>query len=147
MTLLNRYRLICLALTALATAPLAAAADRVYLEVSPDGTDDLLALLDDLDQALLGDEPQSDPVVVVLHGPEAEPFIRSNYPDNRALIDRAARLQAFERLDLRMCESWMERNGFSRRDLLPFVEPIPYAPEEVERLRTEGYRPYVKHRL
>jgi intracellular sulfur oxidation DsrE/DsrF family protein len=142
-----RFRLICLTLAALAAAPLGAAADRVYLEVSPDGTDDLLTLLDDLDQALLADEPQSEPVVVVLHGPEAEPFIRSNYLDNRALIDRAARLQAFDRLDLRMCESWMERNGLDRGDLLPFVRPIPYAPEEVERLRAEGFRPYVKHRL
>lgn len=152
MTRLSRLQLVCLALAALTSAPSPAAAppvppDPAYLEVSPDGTDDLLALLEDLDQALLSDEPQSNPVVVILHGPEAEPFIRSNYPDHRALIDRAARLKAFQRLDLRMCESWMQRNGFDRDDLLPFVDPIPYAPEEVERLRAAGYLPYVKHRM
>jgi uncharacterized protein len=114
----------------------------VYLEISPNGTADLLALLDDLEQSLIEDEPINQPVVVVLHGPEALPFIRRNYPQNQTLVDRAAKLQAFGRLELRMCETWMRRHGYDGTDLLPFVEPVPLAPEEVARLRREGRQPY-----
>jgi len=80
--------------------------------------------------------------VVVLHGTEARRFLHHNYLDNQPLVDRAAKLQAFQRIELRMCETWMRANGVSRGDLLPFVDTIPLAPAEVERLEREGYLPY-----
>jgi len=57
-------------------------------------------------------------------------------------VDRAAKLEAFDRVTLRMCETWMRNNGVNRSDLLPFVDTIPLAPAEVERLEKEGYLPY-----
>ncbi len=115
---------------------------KVYLEVSPDGRADLEALFRALEQSLLAGEPQSDPVVIILHGPDALPFIRGNYAKNRAIVDRAAKLEAFQRIDLRMSESWMRENGFDQKDLLPFVSAIPLAPAEVERLEKDGYLRY-----
>ena len=112
---------------------------RVYLQISPDGRDDLEALFQALEDSLAAGEPQTEPVVIVLHGPEALPFIRRNYPANRSIVDRAAKLKAFDRIDLRMCETWMHMNGFAEDDLLPFVDTVPLAPAEVERLERDGY--------
>lgn len=115
---------------------------KVYLQISPDGRDDLDALFRTLEDSVAAGEPQSEPVVIVLHGPEALPFIRRNYPENRAIVDRAAKLEAFDRIELRMCETWMRLNGFNEDDLLPFVETVPLAPAEVERLERDGYMPF-----
>lgn len=115
---------------------------RTYLQISPDGAADLEHLFRALEDSLAADEPQAEPVIIVLHGPEALPFIRRNYPANREIVDRAARLRAFERVELRMCETWMRSNGFDRDDLLPFVDTVPLAPAEVERLERDGYLPY-----
>lgn len=111
----------------------------VYLQISPDGRDDLEALFDALEASVAADEHQSEPVIIVLHGPEALPFVRRNYPEHQAIVDRAAKLQAFGRIELRMCETWMRRHGFDQRDLLPFVSTIPLAPAEIERLEQDGY--------
>lgn len=144
-------RLLMIGLALLATASPAGGADgradvpapdRLYLEVSPAGRDDLEALLSTLEAAEAAGEDQPDPVVVVLHGQEALPFLRRNYLDNQPIVDRAARLKAFGRVELRMCETWMRKNGINREELLPFVDTIPLAPEEVKRLQREGYRPY-----
>ncbi|HEX7037077.1 MAG TPA: hypothetical protein VF210_14980 [Pseudomonadales bacterium] len=112
---------------------------RVYLQISPDGQDDLEALFQALEDSVAANEPQSDPVIIVLHGPEAEPFIRANYLAHRSLVDRAAKLQAFNRIELRMCETWLRRNGYDEDDLLPFVRTVPFAPAEVEQLERHGY--------
>lgn len=115
---------------------------KVYLEITPHGRGDLEALFDTLEESVAADEPQTQPVVIVLHGPEALPFIRRNYLENRAIVDQAAKLEAFDRIELRMCETWMRENGFGQDDLLPFIEPVPLAPAEVERLEQDGYLPY-----
>jgi len=112
---------------------------RVYLQISPDGRDDLEALFEALEDSMAAGELQTEPVVIVLHGPEALPFIRRNYLANRSIVDRAAKLRAFDRIELRMCETWMRMNGFGEHDLLPFVETVPLAPAEVERLERDGY--------
>lgn len=113
---------------------------RVYLQISPNGQDDLEALFQALEDSLAANEPQSEPVIVMLHGPEAIPFLRANYLENRQIVDRAAKLQAFNRIELRMCESWMRRNGYDDDDLLPFVRTVPSAPAEVEQLERDGYK-------
>lgn len=139
-------------LLALAMAAAHAAADepghrpllqsKVFLQISPDGRKDLEALFHALEDSVAAGESQNEPVIIVLHGPEALPFIRRNYLEHQSLVDRAAKLQAFNRIELRMCETWMRNNGFDEGDLLPFVGTVPLAPAEVERLERDGYVPY-----
>lgn len=74
------------------------------------------------------------PVVFVLHGPEAKALLLSNYNQNQVLMDMAARLSAFELVDIRVCRTWMGGNGVDERDLPPFVTTVPYGPAEIERL-------------
>ena len=112
------------------------------LEVSPENTADLDALFTTLESYLDDGLPRNDPVVVILHGEEALPFTSHGYHSNRMLIDRAARLDAYRLIDVRMCETWMSDNGIDAGEIPAFVETVPYAPEEIERLEAEGFVPY-----
>src|SRR6056297_374648 len=51
---------------------------KAYLQVSPGGPAELEALFATLEDAVAADEAQPDPVVVVLHGPQARRFLRHN---------------------------------------------------------------------
>jgi len=124
-----------------AVAPLLTDAP-VYLEVSPEGEDDLASLFDTLEAAMDESLTIDEPVVVVLHGSEALAFTRQGNAAQSPLVDRAARLKAYDLIDLRMCETWMAANGIDKTDLPPFVDTVPYAPEEIRRLLDEGYVPY-----
>ena len=131
-----------LALFLCLTAGAAAAADKTYLEVSPNGSADLVALLGELEASLDAGLPHSSvPVVVILHGSEALPFTSAGYGQNRDLVDRAARLDAYRLIDVKMCETWMTKNGIEQTEIPAFVETVPFAPEEIERLESEGYLP------
>lgn len=80
-----------------------------------------------------------EPISVVLHGEEIKAFIRSNYRSNKALVDLAARLDAFNVIDVKVCKRWMGANGIMADQLPPFVEPVPFGAGERDRLEKAGY--------
>ena len=77
------------------------------------------------------------PVAFVLHGPEAEVFFSSRYQSNRALVDLAAKLTAFEVVDIKVCKTWIGGEDLDESQLLPFVGTVPFGPEEERRLLEE----------
>jgi len=80
------------------------------------------------------------PVVIVLHGPEVSVFLRENYRQYKHIVDQAARLTAFNVVDIRVCETRMGVLGADRKALVPFVGTVPFGPAEIERLtQNEGY--------
>ena len=80
-----------------------------------------------------------DNIVLVLHGPEVEFFAISNYERYRSLVDRAARLDAFDVVDVRICQTMMQQFGIEADDIPAFIEQVPNGAREVERLTREGY--------
>jgi intracellular sulfur oxidation DsrE/DsrF family protein len=83
---------------------------------------------------------QSPPVSFILHGPEAKVFLASNYQNNKAIVDLAARLAAFNVVEIKVCETWMEGESLDAEQLLPFVGTVPYWEVEKRRLiEQEGY--------
>jgi intracellular sulfur oxidation DsrE/DsrF family protein len=80
-----------------------------------------------------------EPISVVLHGEEIKAFVRSNYRSNKALVDLAARLDAFNIIDVKVCKRWMGANGIMANELPPFVEAVPFGVGERERLKKAGY--------
>lgn len=80
-----------------------------------------------------------EPIAVVLHGEEIKAFIRSNYRSNKALVDLAARLDAFNVIDVKVCRRWMGANGIMENELPPFVEAVPFGVAERKRLQKAGY--------
>ncbi|MBL4796646.1 MAG: DsrE family protein [Oleispira sp.] len=79
------------------------------------------------------------PIAVVLHGEEIRAFLRTNYRLNKSLVDLAARLDAFNVIDVKVCRRWMGANGIMVNDLPSFVEPVPFGVAERNRLEAAGY--------
>lgn len=92
-----------------------------------------------VEQYFLADQPEGDyqPVVIVLHGPEVRLFMRDRYQKNKHLVDLAARLTAFNVVDIRVCETRMGVLGQPVSSLVPFVSTVPFGPAEVDRLVNE----------
>ena len=93
----------------------------------------------------LASDPQRDqdaaPVVFLLHGEEARTLYRDNYHAHRAVVDLAAKLSAFELVDIRVCEVWADNKGLDNQLLQPFVGTVPFAPREKKRLvKEEGFQ-------
>jgi len=83
--------------------------------------------------------PSNAPLALVLHGDEAGVFLRRNYQSNKALVDLAARLDAFDAVHIQICETWMRGASVSKSELPAFVETIPYGPAQEKALLEQGY--------
>jgi len=83
-----------------------------------------------------------EPIAIVLHGPEANVFVKQNYTMYKSLVDLAAKLDAFNVVDVRICERWMGSNNIEKGQLPPFVETVPYGPAEEQRLIKAGYQEF-----
>lgn len=114
---------------------------RAVLDISVHTVEELRVLLDRAEQLAMAPHPRGkdDSVVLVLHGPEVAFFAISNYATYREIVDQAARLDAFDVVDVRICETMMNQYGLGADDIPSFIERVPYGPGEVERLRREGY--------
>lgn len=127
--------------------PSPAATDReagggVYIETTEASREDLEALFAGLEDAIAGELIEQDPIVVVLHGADAGAFVRQNYARNKMLVDQAALLDSYGLIDVRMCTTWLVKNGFDAKDLPPYIDTVRYARDEVNRLVAEGFTPY-----
>ena len=78
-------------------------------------------------------------IVMILHGPDVDWFTHQNYENNRKLVDLAARLDAYEVIDMKVCEVTMQNRGVEQDDLPAFIESVPYAPVEIDTLLHNGY--------
>lgn len=78
-------------------------------------------------------------IVMVIHGPDIDWFTQQNYEHNRQLIDLAARLDAYDVIDMKVCESTMSARDVDREDIPPFIESVPYAPIEIIQRLEDGY--------
>lgn len=85
---------------------------------------------------------QSAPVVFLLHGDEARVLFKNQYSQNKQLVDLAAKLSAFNVVDIKVCEVWMRKNSLDKQQLQPFVSPVGYAPAEQQRLIKEEQYQY-----
>lgn len=82
---------------------------------------------------------ETNPAKLVLSGEEIRWFLKSVYSSEKSLINRVATLDALGVIEVKACETWMRSQGISPGDLLPFVETVPYGPDESKRLVEEGY--------
>ena len=77
---------------------------------------------------------------MMLHGPQADRFLRSSYARNKMLVDQTAKLAAYGVLEVQICETWLRRNKHNRDELFPFVSPVPFGQDVLTRLaEEEGY--------
>ena len=91
--------------------------------------------INDIDQY-----PNFEPIKVILHGPELRVFDRKNYQEYKELVGLAARLEAFNVIDVQVCEERMIKDGILMSDLPSFIESVPFGPSEEKRLLKRGYQ-------
>lgn len=78
--------------------------------------------------------PGTNPISIVLHGPEVEIFFKDKYDEYKNIVDLAARLSAFGVVDVRVCETQSGIMGRSRSSVHSFIGTVPFGPTEVKRL-------------
>jgi len=79
-------------------------------------------------------EEEIPPLVLVIHGSEVGIFFKENYSQYKPIIDLAAKLTAFQVIDIRVCEASAQIMGLDIKTLFPFVGTVPYGPAEITRL-------------
>ena len=114
---------------------------RAVLDISVHTIEGLKVLFDRAEELAM--RPQAPggeaSVVLVLHGPEVQFFSIRNYEKYKDIVDQAARLDAFDVVDVKICQTMMDREGVERDDIPSFIEQVPIGPGEVERLLQDGY--------
>lgn len=79
-------------------------------------------------------------VTLVLHGEELQLFQKMNYSSNQSLVDRARLLDEDNIIDIKACQTKMRSLDIKQSELPSFIEQVPFAPVEIERLvREEGF--------
>ena len=114
---------------------------RAVLDISVHTIEGLRVLFDRAEQLAMRPQAQGvdDSIVLILHGPEVEFFSIKNYDKYKDIVDQAARLDAFDVVDVKICQSMMGLRGVERDDIPAFIEQVPVGPVEVEQLVQEGY--------
>lgn len=114
---------------------------RTVLDISVHTREELKLLFDRAEQLALETRPawRDDRIVLILHGPEVEFFSRRNYEQYKDLVDQAARLDAFDIVDVKICQTMMQVEGIERDDIPAFIEQVPFGESEIERLVGKGY--------
>ena len=116
--------------------------DTHYLfDVSDQNSGQIKELLNRAEQ-LSGSAPleqSSTNIVMVIHGPNVVLFDQKNYQKNKELVDLAARLEAFNIIDFKICQTAATMRGIESNSFHSFLEVIPIAPTEINRLVKKGY--------
>jgi intracellular sulfur oxidation DsrE/DsrF family protein len=117
------------------------APDRAVLDITVHTVEELQVLFERAET--LAGSPRTGggdaSVVLVLHGPEVEFFSTRNYDRFKEIVDRAARLDSLDIVDVRICQTMMAARGIARDDIPPFIDQVPDGQVEVDRLVSEGY--------
>lgn len=78
-------------------------------------------------------------IALVLHGEEIKLFTKNQYQLNKNIVDKAAKLDANNIIEIKICNTKLKELGLEKKDLPPFIETVPYGPDEIEKLRSKGY--------
>lgn len=79
-------------------------------------------------------------IAIVLHGDELQLFRKDNYASNQSVVERARLLDEDNIIDIKACQTMMRMLEIEQQELPGFIEQVPFAPAEIERLqREEGF--------
>lgn len=115
--------------------------ERAVLDISVHTVEELEVLFDRAGKLAdkLGSDKQEASIILVLHGPEVSFFSSKNYDKYKDIVDQAARLDALDIVDVKICQTMMKVQGVERDDIPSFIEQVPLGSAEIDRLVREGY--------
>jgi len=76
-------------------------------------------------------------IAIVLHGDELQLFQKDNYTSNQSVVERARLLDQDNIIDIKACQTMMRMLEIEQSELPSFIEQVPFAPAEIERLQKE----------
>lgn len=76
-------------------------------------------------------------IAIVLHGDELQLFQKGGVNANQSIIERARLLDEDRIIDIKACQTRMRDLNIQQSDLPTFIEQVPFAPTEIERLKTK----------
>ncbi len=76
-------------------------------------------------------------IALVLHGEELRFFQKSNYSEFMQIVDKARLLDQNKLIDIKACQTSMQQYNIDPSELPDFIEQVPLAPVEIERLERE----------
>ena len=76
-------------------------------------------------------------IAIVLHGVELQMFQKRNYSNNQSMVERARLLDEGNIIDIKACQTKMRELNIEQSELPSFIEQVPFAPAEIERLERE----------
>jgi intracellular sulfur oxidation DsrE/DsrF family protein len=83
---------------------------------------------------------QHGKIALVLHGEELNLFRKKNYQQFMQIVERARLLDQQHLIDIKACQTVMQSLQIEQSELPEFIEQIPFAPIEIERLvKQKGY--------
>ena len=85
----------------------------------------------------LFDPDQHGRIAIVLHGDELQLFRKDNYAANQSIVERARLLDQELIIDIKACQTKMRFLEIEKDELPGFIEQVPFAPVEIERLEKE----------
>ncbi len=85
----------------------------------------------------LFDPDEHGKIAIVLHGDELQLFQKRNYPSNQSVVERARLLDEDNIIDIKACQTMMRMLEIEQSELPSFIEQVPFAPAEIERLQQE----------
>jgi len=97
--------------------------------------DVVLSRAEDLRELFNPDEHSK--IAIVLHGDELQLFQKDNYSSNQSVVERARLLDQGNIIDIKACQTMMRTLDIEQNELPSFIEQVPFAPAEIERLQNE----------
>ena len=115
-----------------------AAANGYVFDITVENVEQLDAILDRADRLRGQFSPdQHGRIALVLHGQELQLFRKSNYEEFMQIVDKARLLDEQKLIDIKACQTVMQNLRIERSELPDFIEQVPLAPVEIERLVRE----------
>ena len=102
---------------------------------SPQQLDVVLNRAEDLRELFNPDEHGK--IAIVLHGNELQLFQKNGYSLDQSVVERARLLDQDNIIDIKACQTMMRTLEIEQSELPSFIEQVPFAPAEIERLEQQ----------
>ncbi len=140
--MLGKYLLLLLSLAILSPVPLVAQdnarAPGYVFSVTVSTQQQLDVVLNRAeDLRELFDPDEHGKIAIVLHGDELQLFQKNNYLSNQSVVERARLLDRDNIIDIKACQTMMRTLEIEQNELPSFIEQVPFAPAEIERLQQQ----------
>ena len=113
----------------------------VAFDISVHTIDELRDVLQRAEELVSQPKSASQPanIALMLHGPEIKYFSIGQYAQYKDVVDLAAKLDAYNVVELKMCETAMKDFGIKKNDIPSFIEFVPSGESELKQLSRRGY--------